>query len=630
MLLAVVVLASISAAQALGVVTGDPVIDETTSGNWIGEYGACSYMLSGAIAPFGCSVPVLPGVDRSLPPSMPYCEGGSSASYLGGGSLELIDLFDLDVSGDGVRDVSYFPYAGCPGTLTGVLRNPVGTCSTVNAALAAGETTCSALPLRYEVSGLAPGRYQAAVYVMDSDNLGIVQQVELCIAGECGAETVSNAASGVYQRFLVDVAAGDTLQFSHNLGAGSPSSKVMVQAVFFDPQPDGSSCETKVCPAGQDADTRGAWTTVFSQSALWEGNLKYGSLGYILFNRQNPVNQPEICTDIASHILSGGFASPVTFTPLNGANVTWDTGNPASPDRAMAWVWSEDGDLRALQNPNPAVTIRRASTWTDSGERFAPQYDGDLFVDISSEQQGLFKLSVYAVDYDGPSPECSELRNQVYHLYDFHTTEELAPAVELGDFTQGKYVSWTISGPFKVTLRADAIHACSPNISADNAIASGIFIDPAPGYNCLGETGCTRTLGYWRTRTQYGPQPYDPGWEVIRGQDVSGQPAVGADVEFLDTGLSYYQMIYPKPDLLDFYPILAGEYIAAELNSLNGAVMPIRVRMAFDRAREILIKYQDTQIISIRSRDFRIVLQSLKLLSAFNTGKIGPGLCPEP
>jgi hypothetical protein len=624
-------LAGALGAQALGVVTGDPVIDETTSGNWIGQYGACGYVLSGAISPFGCAVPVLPGVDRSLPPSMPFCDGGASASYLGGGSLELIDRFDLDVSGDGTRDVVYFPYAGCPGVLAGVLRNPDGTCSTASAALAAGETTCSALPLGYSVSGLPAGLYQAAVYVMDGDNLGIAQEISLCIGDVCAAGTVSDAAGGVYQRFLVNVAAGETLELSHALAAGSPSGKVVVQGVFFDPQPDGSSCAAKVCPAGQDTATRGAWTSPFSQSQLWDGQRTYGSQGYILFNRQNPVNQPEICTDVASHILTGGFASPVTVAPLNGANVTWDTGNPPSPDRAMAWVWSVDGDPRALQNPDPAVTVRRATTWTDSGERFAPQYDGDLYMDISSEQAGLFKLSVYAVDYDGPSPECGELRNQVYHLYDFHTTEELAPAVELGDFTQGKYVSWTISGPFKVTLRADAIHACSPNVSADNAITSGIFIDPAPGYTCLGTAagGCTHTRGYWRTRTQYGPQPFDPGWNVIRGLDLSGQPATGADVAFLETGLSYYQTIYPKPDPLDFYAILAGNTIAAELNVLNGAEMPVRVRMAFDRGRELLIKYQDTRIISVYSRDFRVALLSIKLLAAYNSGRIGPGLCPE-
>lgn len=624
-----VLTASIWSAHALGVVTGDPVIDETTSGDWVGRYGACGYVLSGAIAPFGCVVPILPGVDRSLPPSMPYCESGLSASYLGGGSLELIDRFDLDVSGDGVRDVSYFPYAGCPGFLDGVLRNPDGACSTTSAALAAGVDTCSALPLRYSVADLTPGLYQAAVYVMDADALGGSQEISLCIGSECASEMVSLSSGGVYQRFLVQVAAGETLEFSHALGAGSPSGKVVVQGVFFDPQPEGSSCADKVCPAGQDGQTGGAWTSPFSQSPLWEGQRTYGSQGYILFNRLNPVNQPEICVDVASHILSGGFASPVTVTPLNGANLTWATGDPASPDRAMAWVWSVDGDSRALQNPDPAITVRRAATWTDGGERFAPQDDGDLYVDISSEQTGQFILSVYAVDYDGPSPECGALRNQVYHLYDFQTSTELAPAVELGDFTQGKYVSWTISGPFKVTLRADAIHACSPNISADNAITAGIFIDPAPGYNCLGEAGCTHTRGYWRSRTQYGPQPFDPAWNNIRGLDVDGQPTTGADVEFFDTGLSYYEIIWPKPDLLDFYAMLSGEYIAAELNQLNGAEMPIRVRAAFDRARDLLIKYQYTRTFIIRSRDFYVVLQSIKLLSAYNNGRIGPGLCPE-
>jgi len=625
-----VALAGALSTQALGVVTGDPVIDETTSGDWKGQYGACGYVLSGAIAPFGCAAPILPGVDRSLPPSYPFCEGGASASYLGGGSQELVDLFDLDVSGDGTRDVTYFSYAGCPGFLAGVLRNPDGACSTTSAALAAGENTCSALPLRYHVSGLPAGAYQAAVYVMDGDHLGSAQEISLCIAGECAAETVSDASGGVYQRFLVNVAAGETLEFSHALGAGSATGKVVVQGVFFDPQPAGSSCPAKICANGQDTTTRGAWTSPFSQSPLWEGQRAYGSQGYILFNRQEPVDQPLTCEDIASHIQTGGFASSVTVTPLNGANLTWDTGDPPSPDRAMAWVWSIDGDTRALQNPDPAVTVRRATTWTDGGERFAPQDDGDLYVDISSEQAGVFKLSVYAVDYDGPSPECGALRSQIYHLYDFHTTAELAPAVDLGDFTNGKYVSWTITGPFKVTMRADATHACSPDASADNAITSGIFIDPAPGYNCLGEAGCTRTRGYWRARSEFGPQPYDDGWDVIQGLDVNGQPAIGADVEFLDTGRSYYQLIWPKAKATDFYVMLAAEYIAAEINSLNGAYMPAEVQAAFDQARLLLVKYQYTLKIEVRSADFWLALQWVKVLSAYNTGRLGPGLCPNP
>ena len=88
---------------------------------------------------------------------------------------------------------------------------------------------------------------------MDGDNLGGAQDISLCIAGECAAETVSDASGGVYQRFLVDVAPGEILEFSHALGAGSPSGKVVVQGVFFDPQPEGSSCAAKVCAAGPRA-----------------------------------------------------------------------------------------------------------------------------------------------------------------------------------------------------------------------------------------------------------------------------------------------------------------------------------------------------------------------------------------
>jgi hypothetical protein len=82
--------------------------------------------------------------------------------------------------------------------------------------------------------------------------------------------------------------------------------------------------------------------------------------------------------------------------------------------------------------------------------------------------------------------------------------------------------------------------------------------------------GCTLTQGFWRTHSQFGPAPYSDNWEVITPS--------GADTEFsegfdgvIDSDLTYYEVLWDAGKGGNAWFKLGHQYIAAQLNILNGA-----------------------------------------------------------
>jgi len=78
------------------------------------------------------------------------------------------------------------------------------------------------------------------------------------------------------------------------------------------------------------------------------------------------------------------------------------------------------------------------------------------------------------------------------------------------------------------------------------------------------EEGCTLTQGYWKTHAGIRPAraPYDDTWNLIGAQ--------GANTLFYLSGISYYDVLR-EPPRGNVYYILARQFIAARLNTLNGA-----------------------------------------------------------
>jgi hypothetical protein len=134
------------------------------------------------------------------------------------------------------------------------------------------------------------------------------------------------------------------------------------------------------------------------------------------------------------------------------------------------------------------------------------------------------------------------------------------------------------------------------------------------------ECGCTRTPGYWKTHSEYGPAPYDATWDQLLD---------GADTAFFLSGKSYYQALW-TPRRGNAYYILAFQYIGAELNLLAGASVPSLVTTAFDEAATLFQTYTPAQISALPGESSlrqQFIMLS-EILGDYNEGYLGPGHCP--
>ncbi|HEU4643061.1 MAG TPA: hypothetical protein VFS44_11450 [Gemmatimonadaceae bacterium] len=131
--------------------------------------------------------------------------------------------------------------------------------------------------------------------------------------------------------------------------------------------------------------------------------------------------------------------------------------------------------------------------------------------------------------------------------------------------------------------------------------------------------GCTYTLGYWKTHSENGPAPYDDTW---------AQLSSGASTAFFLSGQSYYQVFQTAPAGNAYYQ-LAHQWMAAQLNMLNGASVPSNVASAFTTAQSLFGSYTPAQIGALKgSNGLRQQFISLAgTLGSYNEGLIGPGHC---
>ncbi|MBT8335808.1 MAG: hypothetical protein KJO11_04325, partial [Gemmatimonadetes bacterium] len=131
--------------------------------------------------------------------------------------------------------------------------------------------------------------------------------------------------------------------------------------------------------------------------------------------------------------------------------------------------------------------------------------------------------------------------------------------------------------------------------------------------------GCTLTIGYWKTHSEYGPAPYDSNWANL--------PA-GADTPFFLSGQSYYE-VFQTPVKGNQYYNLAHQWMGAYLNVLNGASIPADVLTAWNEAQVLFETYTPGDIDGLRGKDpLRADFVRLAgILGSYNEGDIGPGHC---
>lgn len=131
--------------------------------------------------------------------------------------------------------------------------------------------------------------------------------------------------------------------------------------------------------------------------------------------------------------------------------------------------------------------------------------------------------------------------------------------------------------------------------------------------------GCTRSQGYWKTHSIYGPAPYDSVWA-----------SVGEDSIFFLSNKTYHQVCWTPPSGGNAYYMLAHFYIATKLNFESGAD-PSEAQEVFDDATELFETYTPEYIGGLRgNHPIRQHFISLKnILGQYNDGEIGPGHCSE-
>jgi len=138
---------------------------------------------------------------------------------------------------------------------------------------------------------------------------------------------------------------------------------------------------------------------------------------------------------------------------------------------------------------------------------------------------------------------------------------------------------------------------------------------------CEAVCDCTRTTSYWlQVSDPNGRRGYDRTWDLIGPQ--------GSSTVFFQSPYTYKTvlMLWPSGSQAVYYT-LAQQYIAAELNLLQGATAPQAVVDAMYRAKAIFQQYTPAQVGAMTSEQ-KAELQSLATtLYRYNMGYIGPGRC---
>ena len=101
---------------------------------------------------------------------------------------------------------------------------------------------------------------------------------------------------------------------------------------------------------------------------------------------------------------------------------------------------------------------------------------------------------------------------------------------------------------------------------------------------------------------------------------------------FFLSGQTWYQVFWTAPAGNAYYN-LAHQYMAAELNTLNGAAVPANVQTALNTATTLFNTYTPAEIAALKGKNGNALraqfIELAGLLGSYNEGKIGPGHCDE-
>ena len=279
--------------------------------------------------------------------------------------------------------------------------------------------------------------------------------------------------------------------------------------------------------------------------------------------------------------------------------------------------------------PNLTATINSLTNGTEYNFTVRAIYDNN-----GSEENGPYSNLVTATPYGNIGPPVvtavpgdkevalswtlPDLGGHVFYAYNILWRESggteykgVETINEIGTTTK------TVSGLKNGTSYEFAVSVNTVDGStSEQGLASATPMKPA---GPVGDN-CTLTVGYWSSHSEYGPSPYNATW---------AQLYAGSDTDFFLSGNSYYEVVNTAAKSNAYY-ILAKQYVAAELNFLQGAD-PKDAQDAFDQAKVLLQTYTPADIAGMKGNDptRKMFVELGKLLESYNSGVIGPGHCPD-
>jgi hypothetical protein len=129
------------------------------------------------------------------------------------------------------------------------------------------------------------------------------------------------------------------------------------------------------------------------------------------------------------------------------------------------------------------------------------------------------------------------------------------------------------------------------------------------------EGGCTLPPEYWRTHSRNGHAPFDDVWDRL-GEN--------GEAQFFNAREHHEQILAEGAGNGPYYR-LARAYIAAELNSINGAPLPDDIARAFEQATVLFLAAEPERM----EPDAAPRLTALAAqLEQYNAGAAGAGACP--
>jgi hypothetical protein len=129
------------------------------------------------------------------------------------------------------------------------------------------------------------------------------------------------------------------------------------------------------------------------------------------------------------------------------------------------------------------------------------------------------------------------------------------------------------------------------------------------------EGGCTLPADYWRSHSRRGEAPFDDIWDRLGD---------GGRAQFFNAPESYEQILADGVQDGPYYR-LAKAYVAAELNSVNGAPFPDAASAAFEEATGLFLAAKPEQLEPDAVPRFAALAAALE---EFNAGTGGPRTCP--